>query len=127
MGTTVHPEHCPDCQAPLPVDYAERRRAVLPARAKGVLAGGIVLSVILVPAFLFLVGLLVSTLTEGMPLQKKERGLIFALAYLLSLPIALLPGWLALRLTLTWPRNLPMRCALCGWSGMGLVKQTKRN
>jgi hypothetical protein len=61
-----------------------------------------------------------------MALQRKERGLIFGLAFLLSLPIALLPGWLAMRLTLSWPRNLPINCAQCGWSGTCKVKQVKQ-
>ena len=125
MGTAVEPAQCPDCHSPLPVDYAERRRAALPMGAKGLLAGGIAVSIFLVPAFLYLVGHLVSSLTDGMGLQKKERGLLFGLAYLLSLPFALFPGWLALRLTLTWPRNLPVKCIHCGWSGTCKVKQVK--
>jgi hypothetical protein len=101
------------------------RRALARAKARICHALGALLtaiSIVLVPLFLFLIGQLVSDLTDGMGLQKKERGLIFALAFLLSLPIALLPGWLALRLSLTWSRNLPVKCS-CGWSGICKVKQ----
>jgi hypothetical protein len=125
MGTSLQPDQCPDCHAPFPVDYAGRRRATLPLVAKGILAGGIAASIVLVPAFLFLIGNLVGAITKDMNLHKKERGLIFGLAYLLAVPIALLPGWLAMRFTLNWPRNLPVKCS-CGWSGICKVKMTKQ-
>lgn len=124
MGTSLQPDQCPDCHALFPIDYAGRRRATLPLAAKGLLAGGIAASIALVPGFLILIGNLVGTITKDMNLHQKERGMIYALAYLLSVPIALVPGWLAMRAALTWPRNLPVRCS-CGWSGVCQVKQTK--
>jgi hypothetical protein len=63
-------------------------------RARVALLGGVVLTVVLIPAFLFLVLELVSDWTAGLQLKRREQGLLFGLAHLLTVPIAFLPAWI---------------------------------
>jgi hypothetical protein len=72
-----------------------------------------------------LVGQLVAEFTDGIGLQRKEKGLIYGLAYLLSVPFALIPAWLSWRYAFSRPRQLAITCPECQWSGVIRLTQGK--
>src|SRR3989442_5615 len=117
MPITVIPARCPDCDEPFQLGWPTFREARTSVRANVVLLGGVVATVLLLPTLLAVVSGLVSEWTAGLGLHRKERGLLFGLAYLLAVPIALLPGWAAWRWALSRPRHTATTCPKCRWSG----------
>src|SRR3954468_7575869 len=95
MPAVIRPDACPGCRQPFRLGYAQRRHARMPARARLLLGAGIAATAVLLPAFFFLLAEGVIGLTAG--LRARERGLVFFLAYLPSVPIGLLPAWLGWR------------------------------
>jgi hypothetical protein len=118
MPALIQPDACPDCREPIQLGYAQRKQAGMSPRLKLLLVAAIGSVILLVPLLFILTGLIVHELTEGMMLFRRERGVLFALLYLLSIPIALLPPWLAWRYACRQPRQLAVACPLCGWSGL---------
>jgi hypothetical protein len=100
----------------------------MPLGAKLVLAAGIAVTIVLFPSLLVLIiGLWVSDWARGLNLWQDERGMLFDLAYLLAVPVALLPAWLSWRYAFSRWRKLVVVCPHCQWSGvcrLGLTAYT---
>jgi hypothetical protein len=97
----------------------------MPLGARLALAASMTATVGLLLFFLFFIGQWVSDRTAGMDLHQKERGLIFFLAYVVSVPIALLPAWLGWQYAFFQPRKLAVTCPACQWRGMCRIKDVE--
>jgi hypothetical protein len=90
----------------------------MPLGAKLLLAAGIAVTVVVLPALLVVIGHWVSDWTQGMDLRQRDRGLLYALAYLVSVLVALVPAWLSRRYAFSRWRKLVVVCPHCQWSGV---------
>src|SRR3954453_8623811 len=104
MPAKICPAACPGCQRYFQLSYSRRSKATMAPGARLALTAGIALTVVLFPVLLVLVGYLVLDLTDGMGLRRRERGMLFFLAQLLSVPVALVPAWLGWRFAFARPR-----------------------
>lgn len=124
MPIAVTPAECPACAEPFRLTYADYRAGRMSFRARAALLVGVALTVVLLPTFLVLIGERFSEWTAGLGLRRKERGLLFALAYAVSVPVALLPAWVGWRYGLSRPRRTTAACPACPWSGPVWVADT---
>jgi hypothetical protein len=123
MPASIRPDACPWCHESFRFGYSERRHARMPVSAQMLLLVGILTAVVLIVVLLVFVGELISGLTAGMDLRRKERGLIFALTYVLAVPVGLLPAWLGWWYASSRPRKLRVSCPVCQWSGVCQVEE----
>jgi hypothetical protein len=121
MSARMQPDICPDCGQPFDLPYKERKKARLTLTARLILTTGPLVSAALIPILFVVTAGLVGDLTEGRP--RRERGMVFFLAHLLSIGLALLPAWLSWRYAFRRPRNLDVQCPHCPWRGTCRVRQ----
>jgi hypothetical protein len=127
VGVRFIPEQCAGCGSPVEASYSLYRHARRPVVFVPLLILGGAAAIWAVCLSLWETAALISAWTAGMQLHRKERGLLFFVAFAATLPVI---AWLFRfwwRFVHGLSRAFTYKCPTCKWSGtVGVVDMPGR-
>ena len=126
MGLIVRfsPLQCPVCDAPVAARYSQYRHASRHPLFGVLLVAGVIAIIVISLLSLWGAAILTAWAVDGQWLRRKERGMIYFLAFAATLPVIVWLSRLWWRAIHRLPRQFEYECEACRWVGPCLVSES---